>query len=302
MKLVTYRPYLSGAPTVGVLEGDDVVNAAALLAQLGEDPAPANSMEGFLQLPKATLRRVGEAAGKAAGGDHSLPLANVRLEAPIMRPSKIIGLGYNYHALCENEGVTPGEHPELFVKMPTSITGPNDPVVVPKVIDKVDFEAELTVVIGQRCSQVSEAEALDYVGGYTVMNDVTAKILPRPPESGSVVLALKGVDTFAPIGPAILVADESADPQDMQIKCRVNGVQKQDFNSSDMVHTVAQIIEYISARITLEPGDLITTGTSLGIGIIEKPPVFLEDGDVVECEVEGIGTISNEFVLRHVRG
>lgn len=302
MKLVTYRPYVSGAPTVGVLEGDDVVNAAALLAQLGEDPAPANSMEGFLQLPKATLRRVGEAAGKAAGGDHSLPLANVRLEAPIMRPSKIIGLGYNYHALCENEGVTPGEHPELFVKMPTSITGPNDPVVVPKVIDKVDFEAELTVVIGQRCCQVSEAEALDYVGGYTVMNDVTAKILPRPPESGSVVLALKGVDTFAPIGPAILVADESVDPQDMQIKCRVNGVQKQDFNSSDMVHTVAQIIEYISARITLEPGDLITTGTSLGIGIIEKPPVFLEDGDVVECEVEGIGTISNEFVLRHVRG
>ena len=302
MKLVTYRPYVSGAPTVGVLEGDDVVNAAALLAQLGEDPAPANSMEGFLQLPKATLRRVGEAAGKAAGGDHSLPLANVRLEAPIMRPSKIIGLGYNYHALCENEGVTPGEHPELFVKMPTSITGPNDPVVVPKVIDKVDFEAELTVVIGQRCSQVSEAEALDYVGGYTVMNDVTAKILPRPPESGSVVLALKGVDTFAPIGPAILVADESVDPQDMQIKCRVNGVQKQDFNSSDMVHTVAQIIEYISARITLEPGDLITTGTSLGIGIIEKPPVFLEDGDVVECEIDGIGTIRNEFVLRHVRG
>ena len=200
MKLVTYRPYVSGAPTVGVLEGDDVVNAAALLAQLGEDPAPANSMEGFLQLPKATLRRVGEAAGKAAGGDHSLPLANVRLEAPIMRPSKIIGLGYNYHALCENEGVTPGEHPELFVKMPTSITGPNDPVVVPKVIDKVDFEAELTVVIGQRCSQVSEAEALDYVGGYTVMNDVTAKILPRPPESGSVVLALKGVDTMSSVG------------------------------------------------------------------------------------------------------
>ena len=98
------------------------------------------------------------------------------------------------------------------------------------------------------------------------------------------------------------MADESVDPQDMQIKCRVNGVQKQDFNSSDMVHSVAQIIEYIAARITLEPGDLITTGTSLGIGIIEKPPVFLEDGDVVECEVEGIGTISNEFVLRHVRG
>src|SRR5690606_16537989 len=150
--------------------------------------------------------------------------------------------------------------------------GPFDPVVVPEVIDKVDFEAELAVVIGRRCSQVSESEALDYVGGYTVMDDVTAKIIPRPPESGSVVLALKGVDTFAPIGPAILVADDSVDPPDMRVRCGVNGVQKQDFHSSDMVHTVAQVIEYIAARITLEPGDLITTGTSLGIGIIQKPP------------------------------
>lgn len=302
MRLVNYRPNKSGAPTIGVLDADRVINAASLLVQIGEDPAHANSMERFIQLPRETLRRLHESAKAGAGAENSAPLANVRLEAPIMRPGKIIGLGYNYRALCENEGVTPGEHPELFVKMPTSIAGPTDPVVVPKVIDKVDFEAELAVVIGRRCSQVSESEALDYVGGYTVMNDVTAKIIPRPPESGSVVLALKGVDTFAPIGPAILVADDSVDPQNMQLKCRVNGVEKQNFNSNDMVHTVAQVIEYISARITLEPGDLITTGTSLGIGIIEKPPVFLEDGDVVECEIVGIGTIKNEFVLRHVRG
>ncbi len=300
MKLVNYRPYVSGLPTVGVLESDQVVDAAGLLTRLGEDPSLASSMERFIQLPRETLRRVGEAA--RGGEGRRTPLAQVRLEAPIPRPSKVIGLGYNYRALCENEGVTPGPEPELFVKMPTSVTGPFDPVVVPSVIDKVDFEAELAVVIGRRCSQVSESEALDYVGGYTVMDDVTAKIIPRPPESGSVVLALKGVDTFAPTGPAILVADDSVDPQDMRIRCRVNGVQKQDFHSSDMVHTVAQVIEYVSARITLEPGDLITTGTSLGIGIIQKPPVFLQDGDVVECEIEGIGTIRNEFVLRHVRG
>lgn len=300
MRVVTYRPYRSGPPTVGILEQTKVVEAAGLLAKLGEDPANAATMECFIQLPRDVLRRVGEAAKNGDG--RGTPLSEVRLEAPVSRPEKVIGLGYNYRALCENEGVTPGTEPELFVKMPTSVTGPSDPVVVPAVIDKVDFEAELTVVIGRRCSQVKESEALDYVAGYTVMNDVTAKIIPRPPESGSVVLALKGVDTFAPTGPAILLADESVDPQNMRIKCRVNGVEKQDFNSSDMVHTVAQTIEYISARITLEPGDLITTGTSLGIGIIQKPPVFLEDGDVVECEIEGIGTIQNEFVLRHVRG
>ncbi|HEX7040039.1 MAG TPA: fumarylacetoacetate hydrolase family protein [Trueperaceae bacterium] len=300
MRLVNYRSHAAGLTSVGVLENEHVVDAASLLARVGEDPAHAASMERLIQLPRETLRRLGEAARDGAG--RRTPLSEVRLEAPIRRPSKVIGLGYNYRALCENEGVTPGPEPELFVKMPTSITGPFDPVVVPKVIDKVDFEAELAVVIGRRCSQVEEHEALDYVGGYTVMDDVTAKIIPRPPESGSVVLALKGVDTFAPIGPAILVADDSVDPQGMRIRCRVNGVQKQDFHSSDMVHTVAQVIEYISARITLEPGDLITTGTSLGIGIIQKPPVFLEDGDVVECEIEGIGTIRNEFVLRHVRG
>lgn len=302
MRLVTYRPHKSGPPTVGVLEAEHVLNAANLLVQIDEDPAHANSMERFIQLPRETLERVGRASKNGASDGQAVPLADVRLEAPIMRPSKVIGLGYNYRALCENEGVTPGEVPELFVKMPTSITGPHDPVVVPEVIDKVDFEAELTVVIGRRCQRVKESEALDYVAGYTVMDDVTAKIIPRPPESGSVVLALKGVDTFAPIGPAILTADEVKDPQNLQIKCRVNGVEKQNFNSSDMVHTIAQIIEYISARITLEPGDLITTGTSLGIGIIERPPVFLNDGDVVECEIAGIGTIRNEFVLRHVRG
>lgn len=302
MRLVTYRPHTSASPAVGILRGDGVMNAAHLLVRIGEDPAHANSMERFIQLPRDTLARLGEASTSRTDGGELIGLTGVRLEAPIMRPSKVIGLGYNYRALCQNEGVSPGPEPELFVKMPTSVTGPHDPVVVPSVIDKVDFEAELAVVIGRRCKDVTAAKALAFVAGYTVMNDVTAKIIPRPPESGSVVLALKGVDTFAPIGPAILTADEVADPQNLQIMCRVNGVERQNFNSSDMVHSVAEIIEYISARITLEPGDLITTGTSLGIGIIEKPPVFLHDGDVVECEIAGIGTIRNEFILRRVRG
>ena len=302
MKLVTYRPTPSAPPRVGVLVGDHVVDAANALAKAGEDPAHAQRMENLIQRPRATLDALSTAATELANSGAGDPVDGVRLEAPVMRPSKVIGLGYNYKALCDNEGVTPGEHPELFVKMPTSVTGPNDPVVVPKVIDKADFEAELGVVIGHRCFEVSADDALSYVAGYTVINDVTAKIIPRPPESGSIVLGLKGVDTFCPTGPCILTADEVADPQDMTILCRVNGEEKQRFNSSDMVHTVAEVIAYISARITLEPGDMISTGTSLGIGIIQKPPVFTNDGDIVECEIEGIGVITNEFILRAQRG
>lgn len=302
MKLVTYRPNGSGAPTVGVLVGDRIVPAANALVAAGEDPAAAASMEQFIQLPRAVQQKVDAASKTAAANGFTDSLETARLEAPVMRPSKVIGLGYNYLALCENEGVKPGEHPELFVKMPTSVVGANDPVVVPKSIDKVDFEAELGVVIGRTCRAVSADEALDYVAGYTVIDDVTAKIIPRPPESGSVVLGLKGVDTFCPTGPCLLTADSVPDPQNLTIKCRVNGVEKQNFKSSDMVNTIAEVIEYISERITLEPGDMISTGTSLGIGIIQKPPVFLEDGDIVECEIEGIGTIRNEFVLRAVRG
>jgi 2-keto-4-pentenoate hydratase/2-oxohepta-3-ene-1,7-dioic acid hydratase in catechol pathway len=300
MKLVTYRPNGSGAPTVGVLVDDRIVPAAHALVAIGEDPADAATMERFVQLPRETQAKAGAAA--AADGAYSDALATARLEAPVMRPSKVIGLGYNYRALCENEGVTPGEHPELFVKMPTSVVGATDPVVVPRSIDKVDFEAELGVVIGRTCRSASPHDALDYVAGYTVINDVTAKIIPRPPESGSVVLGLKGPDTFCPTGPCLVTADAIPDPQDLTITCRVNGVEKQNFSTSDMVHTVAEVIAYVSDRITLEPGDMFTTGTSLGIGIIQKPPVFLADGDVVECEIEGIGTIRNEFVLRAVRG
>jgi 2-keto-4-pentenoate hydratase/2-oxohepta-3-ene-1,7-dioic acid hydratase in catechol pathway len=302
MKLVTYRPSISGAPTVGVLVEDRVIPAASVLSAVKEDPAHAATMERFIQLPRSVQAKVARASADDALRTVSDAMSDSRLEAPVMRPSKIIGVGYNYTALCENEGVTPGDEPELFVKMPTSVTGPHDPVVVPKVIDSVDFEAELGVVIGTRCRNVSREEALDYVAGYTVINDVTAKIIPRPPEAGSVVVALKGPDTFCPTGPCLLTADEVPDPQNLQLYCRVNGEERQNFNSSDMVRTVAEIIAYVSERITLEPGDMFATGTSLGIGIIQKPPVFLEDGDVVECEIEGIGTIRNEFRLLHVRG
>jgi 2-keto-4-pentenoate hydratase/2-oxohepta-3-ene-1,7-dioic acid hydratase in catechol pathway len=301
MKLVTCLVGEQSAPQVGLVLDSRVLMTRELLTAAEVDPASGSSMVDFIQLPQATLKQVLRSGLEAAAQKHGYPLSSVRLLAPIPRPGKIIGLGYNYRALCEHEGVTPREEPELFTKLPTSVIGPFDRVTVPRVIDKVDFEAELGVVIGRYCRDVSVSEALEYVAGYTVVNDVTAKIIPRPPEAGSVVLALKGCDSFAPTGPCLVTRDEIPDPQNINILCRVNGEERQNFNTSNMVRTVAEVIAYISERITLEPGDILSTGTSLGIGIVQKPPVFLKNLDVVEIEIRGIGTICNTFMIPALR-
>jgi 2-keto-4-pentenoate hydratase/2-oxohepta-3-ene-1,7-dioic acid hydratase in catechol pathway len=208
-------------------------------------------------------------------------------------PTVFLGLGYNYKKLATHEGLPFNKHPELFAKMPGCAIGHNRPIRVPRSIDKIDYEAELGVVIGRTARRVKAKHALSYVGGYTAVNDVTAKIIPRPQESGSIIIPLKAVDTFGPMGPTLIPARDIPDPQKLTILCRVNGIEKQRFSTEDMVHTVAEVIEYISDRITLNPGDVITTGTSLGIGIIKKPPEFLKEGDVVEIQIEGYPFLRN---------
>lgn len=228
------------------------------------------------------------AAGKAA------PASAVQFLSPTT-PMVFLGLGYNYKELATHEGVPFNKHPELFAKLPGCAVGHDHPILVPKVIDKVDYEAELGVVIGRTARRVKARDALVYVGGYTACNDYTAKLIPRPPESGSVIVPLKCADTFGPMGPTLITRGEIPDPQKLTLLCRVNGEEKQRFSTSDMVHTVAEAIEYITARITLHPGDVITTGTSLGIGIVKKPPVFLDDGDVVEVQIEGYPALRNRI-------
>jgi len=300
MKLVRCLVPDSDRIQVGIQVGDAIVPVGKCL-EGSHDGHPASNMIDFLRLPQK-VRNQAHAQGKElAGAGLGYSLSAVRLLAPVHRPGKFIGLGYNYKALCEYENVKPGKTPELFVKLVTSVVGPFDPVEVPKVIDKVDYEAELGVVIGRYCRNVPRAKALDCVAGYTLVNDITAKVIPRPPESGSVVLSLKGVDTFAPTGPCLVTADEIKDPQNLTLLCRVNGEQKQEFSTSDMVFSIAEVIAYLTERITLEPGDMITTGTSLGIGIILKPPVFLKDHDVVEIEAREIGTIRNPFSIPALR-
>jgi 2-keto-4-pentenoate hydratase/2-oxohepta-3-ene-1,7-dioic acid hydratase in catechol pathway len=254
------------------------------------DPAFAD-VATLLAGGDAALARAETYANQALTPGKAIDASTVEFLAPTT-PSVFLGLGYNYKALATNEGVPFNKHPELFAKMPGSAVGHNHPVRVPKVIDKVDFEAELGVVIGRTARRVRAKDALDYVGGYTACNDLTAKIIPRPKESGSIVIPLKAVDTFGPLGPTLIPA-KGVDPQNLTLLCRVNGVERQRFSTNDMVHSVAEVIEFITARITLNPGDVITTGTSLGIGIIQKPPVFLQEGDVMEVQIEGFPALRN---------
>lgn len=282
MQLARIRTEPGGAPVVaGYADGKLVV--------LGDDPDFADV---------ATLlaggSRVLDKAKAAMKSGRQVDAASVEYLSPTT-PAVFLGLGYNFKELTKHEGLQFNKHPELFAKMPGCAIGHDQPVMVPAIIDKVDYEAELAVVIGRRASRVKAADALDYVGGYTACNELTAKIIPRPPESGSIIIPLKAADTFGPMGPTLITADEIADPHDLTMLCRVNGVEKQRFPTNDMVHTIPEVIEYITARITLNPGDVISTGTSIGIGIIKKPPEFLNPGDVMEIEIEGYPALRNRI-------
>lgn len=257
------------------------------------DPAFAD-LTSLLASGEACLARAQSYANEAMSAKKGIDASAVDFLPPTT-PAVFLGLGYNYKALATNEGLPFNKHPELFAKLPGSAVGHGQPVTVPTVVDKLDFEAELGVVMGHTAKRVKAKDALTYVGGYTACNDLTGKIIPRPPESGSIIIPLKAVDTFGPLGPTLIPA-KGIDPQNLTLLCRVNGVERQRFSTSDMVHTVAEVIEYITARITLNPGDVITTGTSLGIGIIQKPPVFLKEGDVVEVQIEGFPALRNTIV------
>jgi 2-keto-4-pentenoate hydratase/2-oxohepta-3-ene-1,7-dioic acid hydratase in catechol pathway len=226
------------------------------------------------------------------GPDHALE--SVTLRAPVARPNKIIGIGLNYIDHCREAGLDVPKFPVVFTKYSTSVSGPFDDVVWHTgVCQEVDYEVELGVVIGKPAFQVDEQSALDYVFGYTTVNDVSARDLQlRPPGQWDLG---KSLDTFCPYGPGIVTADEIPDPQTLDLNLRVNGEEKQRSNTTNMIFGVANLIAFLSQGITLLPGDLIATGTPFGVGLGMKPPVYLNDGDVCEAEVEGIGTIRNRI-------
>ena len=232
-----------------------------------------------------------ESVRNAAEAEQGEALRPGMLAAPLAAPSKIACVGLNYHDHCRETGMEPPERPLIFAKFNSSLTGPDAPIVRPDgLTDQVDWEAELAVVVGRRVKAVSEAEALDAVFGYTAANDVSARDLQFSDQQW---IRGKSLDTFCPLGPVVVTPDEFGDPQDKRLLARVNGETMQDSTTAEMIFGVAEIVSFLSHACTLEPGDVILTGTPWGVGGFRDPPVFLQPGDTVEIEVEGIGTLAN---------
>lgn len=217
-----------------------------------------------------------------------------RFDPPILRPSKIMGIGLNYRDHCREVGVEEPSSPIEFSKHPSSIVGGGAEIPVdPGISEEVDYEVELVAVIGRRCRDLDEHDALDVVAGYTVANDISARNLQF--DEGQWVRA-KSFDGFCPLGPAMVTADEIPDPQQLSLRTEISGALLQDSSTSEMIFSVAHLLAHVSQGTTLEPGDLLLTGTPWGTGGFRDPRRFLAPGDVVSCTIDGIGTLTNPVV------
>ncbi len=220
-------------------------------------------------------------------------LVEVAVRAPIGRPGKIICVGLNYHDHCREQGLEPPAYPMLFSKFANAVADPGASVVRPRATEKLDLECELGIVIGRRASRIGPDEARDAIFGYTVLNDVTMRDLQKEDRQW---LRAKGSDGFAPMGPAVVTADEIVDPGALRLRSSVNGETWQDSSTAEMVFDASTLVAFASRTITLEPGDVIATGTPAGVGHYQDPPRYLADGDVMRCEIDGIGAIENPVV------
>jgi 2-keto-4-pentenoate hydratase/2-oxohepta-3-ene-1,7-dioic acid hydratase in catechol pathway len=301
MKLVTYRASVEDAARLGVLDGDLVVDVERLAAAQGES-LPA-SMLGLIDLGRPGLQAL-QACLEAAQGRHkpatATALANVRLIAPIPRPRKnIFGIGLNYvehvaeSAASLDTSKDLPKQPVVFSKPPTTVIGPGDAIEHDaKMTKQLDWEVELAVIIGTTARRIRREDALAHVFGYSVMIDVSARDNRR---AGQWIFS-KGMDSYAPFGPVIVTADEIPDPQVLDLWLTVNGVEKQRSNTGHMLFKVDELIADISSGITLEPGDIIASGTPEGVGAGRTPQEWLHPGDVVIGHVQGIGTLRNPVV------
>lgn len=287
MKLVTYQSGNSG-PQLGVVVDGKVVNLAE--ASGGRLP---NDMRSFIEQGDSALQLAQEIASK--GGANGVPESSVKLLAPIYNPSKLIAIGLNYMDHVRETGSKVPQTAVMFTKYTTSIIATGEDIRWdPALTQKVDWEAELAVVIGKRASKVKEEDAFDYILGYMNCDDVSARDLQN--ERGDQWIMGKSLDTFAPLGPYLVTKDEVPDPNNLSIKCLVNGQAMQNSNTREMIFKIPYLIAYLSRGITLLPGDVITTGTPDGVGGARKPAIFLKNGDVVTVEIEGLGQLTNTCV------
>jgi 2-keto-4-pentenoate hydratase/2-oxohepta-3-ene-1,7-dioic acid hydratase in catechol pathway len=304
MKLAQFKTRESDQPRLGLLQGETICDVSSLARSLkdsGGQPASwladATGTLDVITRGRQALDDISALANDAnargiSGDRTAFSLDSIEF-LPAVFPSKIIAIGRNYVDHAIEGGAEPPKAPLIFNKLTNSLSAQNATIVLPAISEQVDYEAELAVVIGARAKGVRESDALDHVFGYTLINDVSARDLQFGDGQWT---RGKGLDTFAPLGPFITTRDEIPDVQALKIEGRLNGEVMQSSNTAKMIFKVAYLISYLSQGITLEPGDVIATGTPDGVGVFRKPPVLLKPGDVFEVTIEGLGTLRNPVI------
>lgn len=299
MKLVQF--YLENQRFPGVLVDEDRILNLYKASTTFPDffPEPITCTLDLLQQGDVALQAVKNLIARIHGKREKLEglmvkKAATRLTAPIHNPQKIIAIGLNYRDHCEENNLEVPKFPVTFAKHPSAIIGPEEPITwPPDLTQQVDYEAEFAFVMGKKARCVPEVDALDYVAGYTIVNDVSARDLQFA--EGQWVRA-KSLDTFCPLGPVIVTREEIPDPHSLEITCEVNGTILQHSNTRHLIFGVAYLVSYLSKSFTLYPGDIVTTGTPGGVGYYQQPQLFLKPGDVVKVEIEKIGALVNPVV------
>lgn len=282
MKLCTYLR--DGVPRVGVVTDDRIVDLSESAPELPSE------MTALLAAGEPALRR---AAAAASAARTRIPLDSVRLAPPILRPPKFLAVGLNYADHVAEAGLETPKLPTIFNKQSTCVAGPTDPVHMPRVSSALDYEGELGFVIGRRCRHVPREHAHEVIAGYLVVNDVSVRDWQLRIPTWTMG---KSFDTHGPIGPWITTADEVGDPHALRVRTWVDGELRQDSSTKNLIFDCFAIVEHLSTAFTLEPGDVVATGTPGGVGIAMKPPKLLAIGDVVRVEIDALGTLENRVV------
>jgi len=285
MRLVSFGP--RGEERPGVVHGGRVIDLAAA------DPALPGTVRGILDRDAlGRVRRVIENADSLPP-ECFRPVTAVRLGPPVTDPSKVVCLGLNYSDHAAEQGRSVPERPLTFAKGPNALVGNGDPIPHPSEVTQLDHEVELAVVIGRRAKQVSEEDASAYIAGYAVFMDITARDIQSREKQW---FRAKSFDGFGPFGPWLTTRDEVGDPHDLGIRLEVNGRRYQSSNTGLMTFKVFYLVHYLSQSMTLEPGDIIATGTPAGVGVYSDPPRFLKKGDVIEASIDSLGSLTNPVV------
>lgn len=296
MKFINFcRPHAPAVVHLGCQWNSQYLDVTQSIADgVLQFPQVVHTLENVLHIQNGlrTLEKALEALGNSPVDLRTILFSqsSVTLKSPILKPQKVIGIGLNYRDHAEEAKIPIPKSPLLFGMYANAIIGPDEPIVIPPATNQVDYEAELAVVIGARARRVSMEDALGYVAGYSIMHDVSARDLQFGDKQWT---RGKSIDTFAPMGPCLVTCSELGDGSGLAIELRLNGERLQKSNTSNLIFNVPALVSHISQTMTLEPGDVISTGTPSGVGFVRTPPIFLKPGDVVEIEIEGIGVLRN---------